>query len=734
MLKGITNQLRSERRLKEGCFGVQLEDDEEEIRTACQGPEQGFSGRYRDDLTGQILKDELVLKARMVELEFFHSKGVWIKVPISDARRRTGRSPISVRWVDVNKGDEANPNYRSRLVARQMKAHDHSGTSYFAPAPPLEALRTVLSLAVTEIGDHKPVLDPHSPQRQQISFVDIKRAYFNAVIDEHDPPTFVSLPAEDPDSATKCARLLRHMYGTRMAADGWQEEYSTFLIGAGFVQGTASPNLFHHPARDIACSVHGDDFTATGPADALDWYEKAIAEKYEVSVGPRVGPGPGDAKESRALNRVIRWTSDCVEYEADPRQAERLIAECGLEGAQSMVTPGVRLTGPELADEQPLPPQLTTAFRGAAARANYLAADRIDAQFACKEVCRSMSRPTTQSWKAMKRVCRFLNGAPRLVYTYPRQHATCIDVYTDTDWAACPKTRKSTSGGCVLLGRHAVKHWSSTQASIALSSAEAEFGGVVRGAGQGLGYQALLKDLGVSVPLRVWTDSSAAVGICQRQGLGKLRHLDAKTLWVQQAVRTGRVDLRKVHGERTPADLLTKHSLTRASMEMLVQLHGCRYLEGRAESAPKVRKGASSKGTMANADAEIGNVEPEPEMPHNMHDQHKLDELFPRTDVPDEELLDDRQEDAADRGDLVLQRGLRIAHQIQEEMRRVGRTRRNPIMSPTPHAPDSRPRRDIESILVTNQSDFMGMILKKSSEDHRRSEKVSRTVSVIAVP
>ncbi len=359
-----------------------------------------------------------------------------------------------------------------------------------------------------------------------------------------------------------------------------------------------------------------------------------------------------------------------------------------------MVTPGVRLSGPELADEQSLPAQLTAAFRGAAARANYLSADRIDAQFACKEVCRSMSSPTTQSWKAMKRICRFLNGAPRLVYMYPRQRVSCIDVYTDTDWAACPKTRKSTSGGCVLLGRHAVKHWSSTQASIALSSAEAEFGGVVRGAGQGLGYQALLKDLGVSVPLRVWTDSSAAVGICQRQGLGKLRHLDAKTLWVQQAVRTGRVDLRKIQGERNPADLLTKHSLTRARMEMLVELHGCRYLEGRAESAPRMRKGASSKSTMANADATIGNIEPEPIMPHTAHDHDALNKLFPKMEVPDEELLDDGQEEVTDGNDPVFQRGLQIARQIQEEMRRVGRTRHHPHMSPTPLPPGSATNHD----------------------------------------
>ena len=113
-----------------------------------------------------------------------------------------------------------------------------------------------------------------------------------------------------------------------------------------------------------------------------------------------------------------------------------------------------------------------------------------------------------------------------------------------------------------MFGRHTMKHWSSTHASTALSSGEAEFNGVVRGSGQGLGYQSLLADLGIPIPLRVWTDSSAAIGICNRQGLGKLRHLDTRTLWIRQAVRLGRVDLRKVVGEDNPADLFTKHSLS----------------------------------------------------------------------------------------------------------------------------------------------------------------------------
>ena len=88
-------------------------------------------------------------------------------------------------------------------------------------------------------------------------------------------------------------------------------------------------------------------------------------------------------------------------------------------------------------------------------------------------------------------------------------------------------------------------------------------------AGQGLGYQALFEDLGIKAPLRVWTDSSAAIGICSRQGLGKMRRLDTHTLWIQQAVRSKRIDLRKISGEENPADLLTKHSSAKLSLSIL---------------------------------------------------------------------------------------------------------------------------------------------------------------------
>ena len=203
------------------------------------------------------------------------------------------------KMVDVNKADDLHPKYRSCVVARQIKARDHSETSYFAPAPPVESLRTVLSMAVTSMGTHRPSLDPSSPTRSQLSFADVSRAYFNARIDPKEP-CYVDLPSELGDDGSNCGLLMRHMYGTRRAADGWQEEYFTMLVQElGVLQGGSSPNLFYHRERDIVCSVHGQDLSSTGPADQLEWLERAIGQRYEITIGPSVGPGPRDAKKLR---------------------------------------------------------------------------------------------------------------------------------------------------------------------------------------------------------------------------------------------------------------------------------------------------------------------------------------------------------------------------------------------------------------------------------------------------
>ena len=135
-----------------------------------------------------------------------------------------------------------------------------------------------------------------------------------------------------------------------------------------------------------------------------------------------------------------------------------------------------------------------------------------------------------------------------------------VDIWTDTDFAGCNRTRKSTSGGIAIIGRHLVKSWCSTPAIVSLSSGEAEYYGIVKGGSIGLDIMSIMKDFGVDMAVRVNTDASAAKGIACRRGLGKVRHIEVNQLWLQYQVHSRQMTLTKIAGTDNCADILTKHA------------------------------------------------------------------------------------------------------------------------------------------------------------------------------
>ena len=141
------------------------------------------------------------------------------------------------------------------------------------------------------------------------------------------------------------------------------------------------------------------------------------------------------------------------------------------------------------------------------------------------------------------------------------------------------------SGGAILHGSHLIKHWSTTQSVVALSSAEAELNGICKGAAQALGLQSLGLDLGGKYELHVHSDAAAAVGICRRRGLGKVRHLAVADLWVQDRLKKEDFYLHRVPGNDNPADMLTKHVDQTILNKHMTTLGLCKEL-GRASSAP----------------------------------------------------------------------------------------------------------------------------------------------------
>ena len=181
---------------------------------------------FIDDTTGIQLEKTKAIAARRLEIEYFKKMGVYSKV-----KREYWMRTITTRWLDTNKGDELNPNYRARLVAREIKRDKRD--DLFAATPPLESLRMVISICAShQFGTPE--------QNYLIMTTDVKRAYFYAPATR---PIYIEIPAEDrTDEDDDCVGILNlSLYGTRDAAMNWSKTYSDYLKYIGFTKGRASP-------------------------------------------------------------------------------------------------------------------------------------------------------------------------------------------------------------------------------------------------------------------------------------------------------------------------------------------------------------------------------------------------------------------------------------------------------------------------------------------------------------
>ena len=131
-----------------------------------------------------------------------------------------------------------------------------------------------------------------------------------------------------------------------------------------------------------------------------------------------------------------------------------------------------------------------------------------------------------------------------------------------------------------MLGSHMIKMWSRTQATVALSSAEAELYGTVKASAESIGIVSLMKDAGKTIKALVFGDASAALGIIARSGLGKVRHLNTSYLCVQEKAASEELKYKKICGLKNIADLFTK-PLDWQSLKMHTEAMNCKFTEGR---------------------------------------------------------------------------------------------------------------------------------------------------------
>ena len=163
---------------------------EEKIPLPPELHDEASTWWYYDDISGKVLDTQGVQQARRDEIKIIEDMGVWEKIPRS--QMQSGMKTIGTRWVDVNKQDEENPLYRSRLVGQEIK-RGSGFDEFFAAMPSLSALKMLLTIAVSfELTDSTGTI-PKTGTRRLLGFLDVKRAHFYS---EATREIYVELPIE----------------------------------------------------------------------------------------------------------------------------------------------------------------------------------------------------------------------------------------------------------------------------------------------------------------------------------------------------------------------------------------------------------------------------------------------------------------------------------------------------------------------------------------------------------
>ena len=123
-----------------------------------------------------------------------------------------------------------------------------------------------------------------------------------------------------------------------------------------------------------------------------------------------------------------------------------------------------------------------------------------------------------------------------------------------------------------MHGKHMIKLLSSTQGVESLSTGESEWYGLVRTASVGIGMINMAADMKWSTKLRLAGDATAASGIANRRGAGRVRHIETRTLWLQRHITERRIISEREPGVSNPADLGTKHPDARKVKDIITFL------------------------------------------------------------------------------------------------------------------------------------------------------------------
>ncbi|KAJ9546677.1 hypothetical protein OSB04_019220 [Centaurea solstitialis] len=201
-----------------------------------------------------------------------------------------------------------------------------------------------------------------------------------------------------------------------------------------------------------------------------------------------------------------------------------------------------------------------TLYRGMIGSLLYLTASRPDIMYSTCLCARYQAEPKESHLTDVKRIFRYLKGTPNLGLWYSKDSGFDLTAYSDSDFAGCKIDRKSTTGGCHLLGGKLVSWTSKKKNSVSTSTAEAEYVAAGICCAQVLWLRNQLQDYDIQLSkIPIYCDNTSAITIANNLVLhSKTKHIEVRYHFIRDHVMNGDIELHFVPTEYQLADLFTK--------------------------------------------------------------------------------------------------------------------------------------------------------------------------------
>ena len=401
----------------------------------------------------------------------------------------------------------------------------------------------------------------------QLGQMDVKSAYLHSNIEEEiyleQPQGFV----KKANSGQKLVcKLNKSIYGLKQAAKNWYEALTSLLLMEGFKRSRNDYCLFVRKEENETFSyvlIWVDDIVVAGATEeAVNEIKSMLNENFKMD-------------DRGALNwflgmQILR-THDKITVD-QKKYIETVLQQFNMSDCKAVATPGevnLKLVKSDDEEQKLVDPKLYRSLVGSLLFIGKHT--RPDILHIVNQLSRFLYKPNESHWKAAKHVLRYLKGTIDLRLAFLKNSNSDIIGDSDADWSGDLNDRKSTTGYYFKFeGNGGAISWEvKKQATVALSSAEAEYQAMAAAVQEAIYLRALLEDFGLPMkkPIDIGEDNQSCIKMCHNPVMHKRsKHIDTKLHFIRERVENKEVKIHYVPTEEMTADILTK-SLPRVKVE-----------------------------------------------------------------------------------------------------------------------------------------------------------------------